>query len=50
MKSIILAVALLASDAVSAYADSDSWTASHPRSNAELYAANSVCDAQFGAP
>ena len=26
------------------------WTASHPRSDGELYAANRVCDAQYGAP
>ncbi len=36
MKSIILAAALLASGAVSAYADTDVWTASHPRSDARI--------------
>jgi hypothetical protein len=50
MKCMILAVALLAAATVSASADSDVWTASHPRSDAELYAANAACDAQFGAP
>lgn len=50
MRSVILAVAVLASASISARADTDFWTASHPRSDAELYAANRVCDAQFGAP
>ncbi len=50
MKSMILAAALLASGAVSAYADTDVWTASRSGSNADLYSANRVCDEQFGAP
>lgn len=50
MKSMILAVALLASGAVSAYADTDIWTASHPRNDGDLYAANRVCDAEYGSP
>jgi hypothetical protein len=50
MKSMILAVALLASGAVSAYADTDTWTANPPRSDGDLYAANRVCDSEYGAP
>jgi hypothetical protein len=50
MRSLILAVALLACGAVSAYADTDMWTANPPRSDAELYAANRVCNAEYGAP
>jgi hypothetical protein len=50
MKNMILVVALLASGAVSAYADTDTWTASRPRSDGDLYAANRVCDAEYGSP
>jgi hypothetical protein len=50
MKSMILAVVLLASGAVAAHADTDVWTASHPRGDGELYAANQVCNAEFGMP
>ncbi len=50
MKCIILAAALLASGAVSAYADTDVWAASHSRSDSDLYSANQVCNAQYGAP
>ena len=48
--SVISGVALLASATVSASADTDVWTASHPRGDGELYTANSVCNAQFGVP
>src|ERR1700727_2809031 len=50
MKRIMLVTALLLSGAVSAYADTDVWTAKHPRSDAELYAADNYCNQQFGAP
>jgi hypothetical protein len=50
MKSITLAMALLASGAVSAYADTDVWTATHPRSDSELWSANQTCNEQFGTP
>jgi hypothetical protein len=54
MKNVVLTVisglALLASATVSASADTDVWTASHLRSDGELYAANRACDVQFGAP
>jgi hypothetical protein len=49
MKRIVLAAALLVGGgAVSAYADTDVWAASHPRS--DLWSANQSCNAQFGAP
>jgi hypothetical protein len=50
MKRIALVAALLLSGAVSAYADTDVWTASHPRSDAELSSANQVCNEQYGVP
>ena len=50
MKSIILAAMLLAVGAASAYADTDVWTAIHPRSDGDLYAANRACNEQFGMP
>ncbi len=50
MKSTILAALLLAGGAMSAYADTDVWTASPPRSDGELYPANRVCNEQYGMP
>ena len=50
MKRFLLIAALLVSCAVSAHADTDIWTSNPPRSDAEMAAANNVCNEQFGPP
>ena len=50
MKRVLLVTALLIAGAVSAYADTDVWTASHPRSDEELASANAYCNQRFGVP